>query len=76
MSAPTPPALRMLAEAWRSKAARLEKTYARQSPNLVLHCKTALETCAEDLEQLLGAPTQPPGTPALQNSNSPTPNPS
>lgn len=45
--------LRELAEAWRNKAARIEKQYSAAAPNLVLHCKTALETCAEDLERLL-----------------------
>lgn len=39
-----------LAEGWRTKADYLKKKYGGISPNLTNHVATALETCAQELE--------------------------
>ena len=52
----TPIAIRKLAEGWRHKADRIEaRPDAKLAPNLVKHITAALETCAEEAEELAAA---------------------
>ncbi len=45
--------LRVLTEAWRAKAGRIEVKFHEASPNTVKHLKAAFETCAEEVEELV-----------------------
>lgn len=42
-----------LAESWRTKALHLQQKYGTASPNTVLFVVTVLESCAEDVEELV-----------------------
>lgn len=44
--------LKSLAAKWREKSHRIKDKFGRENPNLVTHVEAALETCAQEIEEL------------------------
>lgn len=54
--------LRRLTEAWRLKAGRIQVKYGQQNPTAVSLVVSALETCAEEIEDLINRNPPSPTT--------------
>lgn len=44
--------LKLLAAGWRDKAHALRDKYGKENPNIINHVCAALETCADEVEEL------------------------